>query len=105
FASEHRDSAAANAESAIEAAFRRPEFPAGLLKSVRWRASVCKVETRWTPARAIGFMGAFMHLVASTDGEPPPQFDHDLAIAPAAAPDRDGSLAIDVYLQRTKRAP
>lgn len=105
FRTEHRDSAAANAESAVETSFRRPEVQPGLLKSVQCRASVCKVETRWTPERAVGFMAAFMDLVLPKQGQPAPPFQQDLAIAPADKPDADGSLAVDVYVERVKPAP
>ncbi|HTU62250.1 MAG TPA: hypothetical protein VMF89_27515, partial [Polyangiales bacterium] len=105
FASEPRDSNATEPESLIQTAFRRPEVPNGLLKSVLCRRSVCKVETRWTPAGAAGFMGALMNLVASPDGTPSRKFDHEIAISPAAKPDTNGELAIDVYLKRIDGAP
>jgi cytoskeletal protein RodZ len=105
FNTEHRDSAAPTAESAVEASFRRPEVQPGLLKSVQCRASVCKVETRWTTERAVGFMAAFMDLVLPKQGQEPPPFKQDLAIAPAEKPDADGSLAVDVYVERVKPAP
>lgn len=105
FSTEHRDSAAANAESAVETSFRRPEVQPGLLKSVQCRASVCKVETRWTTERAVGFMAAFMDLVLPKEGQSPPPFKQDLAIAPADKPDTDGSLAVDVYVERVKPTP
>jgi outer membrane biosynthesis protein TonB len=103
FASEPRDSKAVEPETAIQAAFRRPDAN-GLLKSVLCRSSVCKVETRWTPARAAGFMGAFMNLVASPDGTPSHQFDHEIAISPEGAADTNSERAIDVYLKRVDSA-
>jgi hypothetical protein len=105
FHTEPRDSAAPSAESAIEASFRRPEVTAGLLKSVQCRASVCRVETRWTSERAVGFMAAFMNLVLPKKDEPAPTFSQNLAIAPADKPDADGSLGVDVYVERVKPAP
>jgi hypothetical protein len=105
FRTEPRDSAAPSAESAIEASFRRPEVPPGLLKSVQCRATVCRVETRWTSERAVGFMAAFMNLVLPKEGQPPPPFSQNLAISPADKPDADGSLAVDVYVERVKPAP
>lgn len=99
FASEPRPSNATEAEGVIQAAFRRPEAN-GLLKGVLCRNSVCKVETRWTPARAAGFMGAFMNLVASPDGAPSKKFDHEIAISPEGAPDANGERSIEVYLKR-----
>jgi hypothetical protein len=103
FASEPRDSNATEPETVIQAAFRRPEAN-GLLKGVLCRSSVCKVETRWTPARAAGFMGAFMNLVASSDGAPSRNFDSEIAISPEGAPDTNGERAIDVYLKRIDTA-
>jgi hypothetical protein len=76
-----------------------------LLKSVQCRATVCRVETRWTSERAVGFMAAFMGLVLPKEGEAPPPFSQNLAIAPADKPDTDGSLAVDVYVERIKPAP
>ena len=99
FASEPRDSNATEPETLIQEAFRRPDAT-GLLKGVLCRSSVCKIETRWTPARAAGFMGAFMSLVASPDGAPSLKFDHEIAISPEGAPDSSGEQAIDVYLKR-----
>jgi hypothetical protein len=100
FESEPRDSNATEAESAIQAAFRRPEVPSGLVKSVLCRTSVCKVETRWTPAGAAGFMGAFMNLVASPEGASNRMFGPEIAVAPEGAPDTNGERSIDVYLKR-----
>ena len=100
FDSEPRDSNASDFESAIQAAFRRPEVPSGLVKSVLCRTSVCKVETRWTPAGATGFMGAFMNLVASPEGASNRKFGPEIAVAPEGAPDANGERSIDVYLKR-----
>jgi outer membrane biosynthesis protein TonB len=100
FESEPRDSNASEPESAIQAAFRRPEVPSGMVKSVLCRRSVCKVETRWTPAGAAGFMGALMHLVASPEGAANRKFEPEIAVAPEDAPDTNGERSIDVYLKR-----
>jgi hypothetical protein len=100
FESEPRDSNASEPETVIQAAFRRPEVPSGLVKSVLCRTSVCKVETRWTPAGAAGFMGAFMTLVAAPEGASNRKFGPEIAVAPEGAPDANGELSIDVYLKR-----
>lgn len=104
FESEPRDSNATDPESAIQAAFHRPEVPSGLVKSVLCRSSVCKVETRWTPAGAAGFMGALMSLVASPEGAANRKFEPEIAVAPEGAPDANGQRSIDVYLKRLDSA-
>ncbi|HKU41286.1 MAG TPA: hypothetical protein VJR89_24150 [Polyangiales bacterium] len=98
FESEPRASGAARFEAVIEAQFRRAETPAGLLKSVICRTTVCRVETRWSPQRAEGFMGAFMRLMDPEGAAS--LFDADLAISPEADVGPDRSQAIDVYLKR-----
>jgi hypothetical protein len=100
FGSEPRASGAASVEATIEAPFRRPEVPAGLLKSVICRTTVCKVETRWTPAGAQGFMASVMRLVMPPTGEPA-AIDRNLGISPEGEASPDGSRAIDVYLRRS----
>jgi hypothetical protein len=102
FASEPRASSAVGVESAIDAVFRRPEVPRALLKSVMCRSTVCKIETRWSPERAAGFMVALMQLVTQSQGEQR-VFDHELGIAPEGEPDADGSRAIVVYLKYFER--
>ncbi|MEY4580430.1 MAG: hypothetical protein RL701_5133 [Pseudomonadota bacterium] len=100
FATEPRPSAAARVETIIEAQFRRNEVPSGLLKSALCRSTVCRVETRWSPQRAEGFMSAFMHLMT----DPPTEstvFDPQFAISPEGEPGADGSQAIDVYVRLT----
>ena len=92
FENEPRDSAARTPESRIESEFKRTEMPAGLLKSVMCRKTVCRVETVWSPARAEGFMGAFMRLISD--------FKPTLALDTHGAPDAQGDLRIDVYLER-----
>jgi hypothetical protein len=101
FASEPRASSAVSAESAIEASFRRAEVPRTLLKSVLCRSTVCKVETRWSPERASGFMVAFMQLVVQPQEQH--TFDHDLGVAPEGEPDADGSRAVTVYVKYANR--
>jgi hypothetical protein len=101
FASEPRASSAVSAESAIEASFRRAEVPRTLLKSVLCRSTVCKVETRWSPERASGFMVAFMQLVVQPQEQH--TFDHELGVAPEGEPDADGSRAVTVYVKYANR--
>lgn len=55
-------------EPRIESEFRKSDVAPGLLKSVLCRESVCRVEVRWTPDRAVAFMSAFTRL--SADFEP-----------------------------------
>lgn len=98
FDGEPRASDGARFEAAIEAQFRKPEVRSGLLKSVICRTTVCRVETRWSPERAEGFMGSLMHLV-SAPSDAQPLFDSTLAISPEADIGPDGSRGIDVYLK------
>ena len=100
FENEPRASGSRALEASIEATFRRPEVPAGLLKSVLCRTTVCRIETRWSPERGQGFLSAAMNLVANPGGEPTP-FDPNLGISPEGEPDADGTRAIDVYLKRS----
>jgi hypothetical protein len=92
FEKEPRDSAAQLPESRIESEFRKSDIAPGLLKSVLCRKSVCRVETLWTPERAVSFMSAFMRL--STDFEP------NIALDPHGSADPPQALQIDVYLPR-----
>ena len=101
FASEPRDSAAGTFEKKIEAAFRHDDVPAGLVKSVLCRRTVCRVETSWTPDRAIGFMTGFTRLLMTPPGADVPRpFDSNLGISPEGEPDASGVRAVDVYLVR-----
>lgn len=95
YATEPRASGVASLEAAIQEQFHRPEVPPGLLKSALCRTTVCRVETRWTPERAEGFMSAFMHLIAVPDGGQG-RFTQ-LAISPEG--NADGTYAIDVYVR------
>jgi hypothetical protein len=103
FGSEPRASGATSIESTIEAPFRRPEVPAGLFKSVICRTTVCKVETRWSPDGAQGFLAAVMRLVMAPTGERG-AFEQNLGISPEGEAGPDGSRAIDVYLKRSAPA-
>jgi hypothetical protein len=105
FASEPRDSAAGSFEKQIEAAFRGSEIPPGLLKSVLCHNTVCRVETRWNPESAIGFMAAFTRLMMAPDGRPAGLFDSGLAVSPEGEPDAHGTRAVDVYLKRIVPEP
>jgi hypothetical protein len=99
FASTTRDAAAASFEKRIETAFHRPEVPDGLLRSVKCRATVCRVETQWSSDRAQGLMVALMDLITRPATEPD-AFDRGIAISPEGEPSADGSRAIDFYLKR-----
>jgi hypothetical protein len=92
FAEEPRDSAAQSLESRIESEFRKSDVAPGLLKSVLCRESVCRVEVRWTPERAVAFMSAFTRLSAD--------FEPEIAIDPRGAATAGEELQVDVYLPR-----
>lgn len=101
FASDPRDAAAGTFEREIEAAFKSDDVPAALLQSVTCRSTVCKVETRWTHERAIGFMSAFTRLLMlAPDSVEPRLFDTNLGISPQGDADANGIRAVDVYIAR-----
>lgn len=60
FERDNRPSSAAQLERKIEAAFGRSEIPAGMLRSVVCRQTVCKVEVNWRPEYMQAHMLAFM---------------------------------------------
>lgn len=99
FRTEPRSSAAAEMEKHITAALRADDIPPELMKSVLCRRTVCRVETRWTAARAEPFLKAFMRLMAGPDGEQSEIFDPNVAIAPEEEADANGVIAVDVYLR------
>ena len=69
-----------------------------LLRSVLCRTSVCRIQTRWSPARAQGFMSALMQLVtAGTQDQS--MFDNRIAISPEVETAADGSRAVEVYVR------
>lgn len=103
FASEPRASASVSVESKIASQFKRPEVHTDLVKSILCRTSVCRIETRWSPENAEGFMSALMHLV--TEPADPGGFDPQLGISPEGEPGPSGSRAIDVYVKRTAAPP
>lgn len=101
FASESRDASASASEKAIEAAFISTDVPSSLLHSVQCRRSVCRVETRWAPDRAIGFMSAFTRLLLVPPGSTAPRvFDSNLGIAPDGNVDASGARNVTVYVAR-----
>jgi hypothetical protein len=93
YATEPRASDASNLEARIQQAFRRPEVPPELLKSVICRQTVCKVEVRWNPERVVGYMGAFMDLIREFDSR-------QMAVSPGTR-DPNGVVPVDVYLRRS----
>jgi hypothetical protein len=97
FENDPRDSAAAQLEALIDGAFRDKDVPAGLLKSVLCRQSVCKLELRWSSDRNTGYMLALTRVIG--------QFDRNMAILPLGAPDADGVLPLEVYLPRQSKDP
>jgi hypothetical protein len=88
-------------EKEIEAAFTSSDVPTELLHAVQCRKTVCRVETRWAPERAIGFMAAFTRLLMIPPGSAASRtFDSNLGIAPEGTPDANGVRAVDVYVAR-----
>jgi hypothetical protein len=98
FETEPRVSSSFNSEKKIAAHFDRSEVRPGLVKSIQCRTSVCRLETRWSPENAEGFMSGLMHLV--TDAHEHDRFDAELGIAPQGEQTRDGSQEIEVFVKR-----
>jgi hypothetical protein len=92
FASEPRDSGANAVESRIQAAFRDPAIPAGVLGSVLCHKTVCKLEIRWTEDHNTPYMLGLSHLL--------PDMATDLAISPAGSRDPAGVIPLEVYWGR-----
>lgn len=102
FRTEPRSSSAAELEKQITDVFRAGDLPPELMKSVLCRRTVCRIETRWTPARAEAFLGALMRVVTGSgpDGTGPSEvFDTDVAVSPHDDGDDNGVIAVDVYLR------
>jgi crotonobetainyl-CoA:carnitine CoA-transferase CaiB-like acyl-CoA transferase len=92
FASDPRDSAAAELESKVQAVFREMRTPPDMLKSVLCRESLCRLEVRWRAERSTDYMTVMTRL--STE------FDAKMAINPNEQQAPDGALGVDVYWQR-----
>jgi hypothetical protein len=97
FETEAPGPAAAAMERHITATFKTGGTPPELLQSVACQRTVCRIETRWTAARAEPFLAAFMRLTAGPNGTQSELVDPDLAVAPADAIDASGVLAVTVY--------
>ncbi|MET0388950.1 MAG: hypothetical protein ABW321_23455 [Polyangiales bacterium] len=93
FESEPRQSSASQVESLIQKEFAKSYTPPGLLKSVQCRSTVCRIEVRWRPDRAEGYMGALMYSYTQLELQ-------TLATEPLGEPDADGSRRVDVYMGR-----
>jgi hypothetical protein len=89
---EARDSAAQQAESAVQTAFRTGDVPPGLFKSVLCHQTICKVEVHWSAQRELGYMGAMMRVVGSVGQK--------IAVESLGAPDANGNSELNVYVVR-----
>jgi hypothetical protein len=96
FETQPRESAAPDLERRIEAEFRQPDMPAGLLQSVLCRSSVCRLKLRWSPERHYAYNGALFRLLHI--------FGQGVGVDPEAL-DRNGELPIDVYMRRHVEPP
>jgi hypothetical protein len=99
FETEAPGPAAAAVERHITGAFKTEGTPPELLQSVACRRTVCRIETRWTAARAEPFLASFMRLTAGPNGTQSELVDPDLAVSPADAIDQSGVLAVTVYVR------
>jgi hypothetical protein len=64
FQKDPRDSAATEVESSLRKLFRGPRMPAGLLRSVLCRQSVCKLEIYYVPQHDVFYHGIMAKLGA-----------------------------------------
>jgi hypothetical protein len=96
FATEPRDSGANAIESRIQAAFRDPKIPAGVLGAVVCHKSICKLDIRWTEPNNTAYMLGLTNLL--------PDLSTDLAFWPAGPRDGSGVIPLEVYWGR-KPAP
>ena len=91
FASEPRDSAAAEVEPLLRAAFEEPHWSPPLLRSVLCRATVCKIELNWSPDRMSSYLRG-MALAAQ-------HFSPYPGVEPREPPG-PGVHIVDAYLER-----
>jgi hypothetical protein len=94
---EPRDSTAQSAESSVQSAFQQPDVPAGLLKAVLCRQTICKIEVRWAEDRAPGYMAGLMRVFSSVGQE--------MAFEPRGGPDATGNYELNVYVLRGLEPP
>jgi hypothetical protein len=92
YARESRDSAAQQAESAVQAAFRTADVPPGLFKSVLCHQTICKIEVHWSAQRELGYMGAMMRVVGGVGQK--------IAVESLGEPDANGNSELNVYVVR-----
>ena len=95
YESEPRDSAAAEVDPLLRAAFEDPHLSPPLLRSVLCRATVCKLELNWSPDRMSSYLRG-MGLAAQ-------HFDPHPGIEPREPPGA-GMRIVDAYLERKPAA-
>jgi hypothetical protein len=92
FQNEPRDSSAQNDETAAQAAFRSPELPAALFKSVLCHQTICRVEVSWTKDRQVAYMTAFTRLLVAVGQK--------TAVEALPGPDASGEYPLTLWVQR-----
>ncbi|HKP61247.1 MAG TPA: hypothetical protein VJV78_31180 [Polyangiales bacterium] len=91
FDNDPRDSAAGESENALRKYYRGPRMPAGLLRSVICRQSVCKLDLHWTAEHDEAYRDAIEFLA---DG------NAKMVATRAAAPDKHGAVEVEAYWVR-----
>jgi hypothetical protein len=91
FEHEPRDSAASDAESTIRAAFAPEQAHGELLRSVLCRATICRIELRWTASKLGNYVAAMGRLSVSFA----PDFASTAAGPGAAEQDRSAELYVE----------
>ncbi|HMI91813.1 MAG TPA: hypothetical protein VK509_10645 [Polyangiales bacterium] len=83
---------AADLEAKLGALFGNEDVPSDLLRSASCRKAVCRVELRWTSARATAYVSAYEAIQKLLGGE--------VGVEPVGAPSEQGEQQVNLYLTR-----
>lgn len=92
FEHEPRDSAASDAESTIRAAFEPEQAHGELLRSVLCRATVCRIELRWTASKLGNYVAAMGRLSV--------RFAPEFASTAAGPEAGQQNRSVELYVER-----
>lgn len=98
FRSEPRSSSAGELEDQIRSAFPAADGAPDMFKSVLCRATICRIEMRWSQDRRRAWMIGLSRL-----GREPYEnagFQTPLALSPIDAPNKAGTRLVEVYMKR-----
>jgi len=83
---------AADLEAKLSALFGNEDVPSDLLRSASCRKAVCRVELRWTSARATAYVSAYESIQKLLGGE--------VGVEPVGEPSEQGEQQVNLYLTR-----